>query len=58
MIHYVCTGGCGGVSDHPQVCEAKTCIKLGKPLTVCHCTDGLHKEAFEQPNVTAEEIKA
>lgn len=30
---YVCTGGCGGVSDVPGVCQATTCAKHGQPLT-------------------------
>ncbi|MFA6365441.1 MAG: hypothetical protein WCW78_03510 [Candidatus Paceibacterota bacterium] len=42
MKHYICTGGCGGVSDKPGVCQTKICPKHGKPLEECDCTDGKH----------------
>lgn len=42
MKHYVCTGGCKGVSDKPGNCGAPTCAKHGKPLTECDCVDGKH----------------
>ena len=32
-LRYVCTGGCGGVSDVAGVCQATTCAKHGQPLT-------------------------
>jgi hypothetical protein len=41
--HYICTGGCGGVSETPGVCQAEDCPKHGKPLTECNCTDGTHE---------------
>ncbi len=47
MEHYVCTGGCAGVSDKPGVCQAKTCKKHLKPLINCTCTDSIHKEIIE-----------
>lgn len=31
--HFICTGGCKGVSDKPGVCQAKNCPKYGYPLT-------------------------
>lgn len=46
-IHYVCTGGCGGVSDKPGVCQATGCSKFQKLLIDCDCLDGLHKKVFE-----------
>jgi hypothetical protein len=55
MVHYVCTGGCDGVSDHPAACEMKDCLKYEMLMTVCHCTDGQHAEAFANPNHTAAE---
>jgi hypothetical protein len=55
MGHYVCTGGCGMVSDVPGTCQANDCIKYHTPLTVCYCTDGAHQEAFENPNAIATE---
>ena len=30
--HYICTGGCGGVSATSGVCQAATCSKKGMPL--------------------------
>ncbi len=42
MKHYICTGGCGGVSEHEGVCQAVTCPKHGTPLEACDCTDGKH----------------
>jgi hypothetical protein len=55
MAHYVCTGGCGEVSDYPGTCDAKNCIKYHLPLTLCHCEDGMHREALENPNISASE---
>jgi|GEM_PF-1862700 hypothetical protein len=46
MKHYVCTGGCGGVSDKPGVCQAPGCPKHQHPLIECSCTDNKHAEAF------------
>lgn len=48
MTHYVCTGGCGGESDEPGVCEAEFCKKEGQLLTPCECTDGSHANAGEK----------
>ena len=48
MTHYVCTGGCGGVSETPGACQDGSCVLHGHPLTECNCTDGQHKEAFEK----------
>jgi len=42
MNHYICTGGCGGVSDEAKVCEAEDCPKKGEPLKECDCADGEH----------------
>lgn len=42
MSHYICTGGCQGVSKYPGVCQAPTCPKYNKPLEECDCTDGKH----------------
>jgi hypothetical protein len=43
MKHYICTGGCGGVSEKPGVCQAIDCPKYGKPLEECDCEDKSHK---------------
>jgi coenzyme F420-reducing hydrogenase gamma subunit len=46
MKHYICTGGCMGVSEKPGTCQALTCPKHGLPLIECDCNDGKHKEAY------------
>ncbi|OGZ07084.1 MAG: hypothetical protein A3C93_01660 [Candidatus Lloydbacteria bacterium RIFCSPHIGHO2_02_FULL_54_17] len=43
MTHYICTGGCGGVSEKEGTCQAITCPKHGVPLTACDCADGKHE---------------
>ncbi len=55
MTHYVCTGGCDGVSDEPAACQLKGCIKYELPMAICHCTDGQHAEALANPNNTGAE---
>lgn len=40
--HYICTGGCNGVSEKPGVCEAEDCPKKGQPLNECLCEDNRH----------------
>lgn len=40
--HYICTGGCGGVSKKPGVCEAPVCTRKGMPLEECCCVNGTH----------------
>ena len=42
MKHYICTGGCEGVSDKPGTCQAVDCDKYKEPLDPCECTDGHH----------------
>ncbi len=42
MSHYICTGGCDGVSRSPGVCQASTCAKYNKPLEACDCKDVKH----------------
>lgn len=46
MTHYVCTGGCGGVSETPGNCQAESCSLHGEPLKECNCIDGKHEEVF------------
>lgn len=43
-VHYVCVGTCGGVSDHPQNCEAENCNFFNEPLHPCSCEDGMHRQ--------------
>ncbi len=40
--HYICTGGCHGMSEKNGVCEAPMCLKHGLPLKECNCADGKH----------------
>jgi len=40
--HYVCLGGCKGVSDKPGVCQAPDCAHHQHELVECDCTDGQH----------------
>ena len=47
MTHYICTGGCRGVSPNAKSCGAESCPKHGKPLSKCGCEDNEHDGAFE-----------
>ncbi|TSC77473.1 MAG: hypothetical protein G01um101433_583 [Parcubacteria group bacterium Gr01-1014_33] len=47
MEHYICKGGCKGVSDTAGVCQTKGCPNYGKPLEKCDCGDGKHHGRFE-----------
>ena len=40
--HYICLGGCRGVSKIPGVCQAPDCANHNHELVKCNCTDGLH----------------
>ena len=57
--HYVCTGGCKGVSDSPNLCQAETCPKHGTPMAACTCDDDKHddvmKEVSEESSEDSEE---
>lgn len=45
MTHYVCNGGCKGISDDSEViCQATDCLAYSKPLNQCNCEDGMHEE--------------
>jgi len=43
MPHYVCTGGCKGVSETPGTCQTETCPLHGHDLKECNCEDGKHE---------------
>lgn len=47
MTHYICTGGCKGVSEVAKNCGAEDCQKFDKALQECNCTDDTHGGAFE-----------
>lgn len=57
MTHYVCTGTCRGVAEHPGVCQDESCPKRGHNLVACECEDGKHKDVFEKADKEAEEEK-
>lgn len=42
--HYICTGGCKGVSNIPGTCNAVDCPFHNKELTECDCIDGKHND--------------
>lgn len=46
--HYVCYGGCHGVSDKPGVCQTEGCAHKGHALEKCDCADGKHND-FVRP---------
>ena len=51
MTHYICTGGCHGVSDTPGTCQATECAHHAQPLEECHCEDGHHEEEASEDTV-------
>ncbi len=42
MTHFICRGGCSGVSDEAGVCEADGCANQWELLEKCECGDGVH----------------
>lgn len=42
--HYICLGGCRGVSKVPGVCGAPDCALHNHDLVECICIDGLHND--------------
>lgn len=42
--HYICLGGCMGVSKKPGVCDTPGCLNHHHELVKCNCTDGLHND--------------
>lgn len=42
--HYVCLGGCRGVSETPGVCQAQDCAHHNHELVRCACVDGRHHD--------------
>lgn len=47
MEHYICTGGCHGVSQGSGLCQDKNCLKHNQPLTFCDC-DSLESHKTEE----------
>ncbi|TSC81720.1 MAG: hypothetical protein G01um101419_754 [Parcubacteria group bacterium Gr01-1014_19] len=48
MHHYICLGGCEGVSEKEGKCQDPKCPDYQKDLKHCDCTDGKHDGAFEE----------
>ncbi len=46
--HYICLGGCKGVSKNPGVCQAADCASHNHELIECNCTDGTHFDFKKQ----------
>ena len=42
--HYICLGGCRGVSKVPGTCQTPDCVNIDHELVQCFCTDGLHND--------------
>lgn len=53
MTHYICTGGCGGVSEKPGVCQATDCPLHDKPLVQCGCAAIKHTTDLERVKTEA-----
>lgn len=47
MAHYICTGGCEGISEKKGVCTTEDCKNQTLPLEECNCIDGKHHGAFD-----------
>ncbi|MBI3335568.1 MAG: hypothetical protein HY001_03665 [Candidatus Portnoybacteria bacterium] len=47
QAHYICTGGCKGMSDTPGTCQAQDCPKYQMPLEECDCANGKHYGKLE-----------
>ncbi len=45
--HFICIGGCKGVSGMAGVCEDVECADFGQPLDACDCHDGKHYGAHD-----------
>ena len=45
-VHYVCSGGCGFVSNTPGKCYTPGCYRFRNPLTECQCKDGMHQDVI------------
>lgn len=53
MTHYVCRGGCKGVSEDFGFCQAPDCPHNGEILEECECED--EKHGFEN-NVESKDV--
>ena len=53
MHHFICQGGCEGVSEQPKKCGEKSCKDYDQDLKHCDCTDGKHGGEFEKKDKEA-----
>jgi len=42
--HYICLGGCKGVSDNHGICQSESCVNHNHELVECSCIDGTHND--------------
>jgi hypothetical protein len=47
MRHFICEGGCKGVSEVEGTCQDPNCPDFGKPLLECDCEDGVHHKTSD-----------
>lgn len=52
--HFVCRGLCGSESSTPGICPTGDCVKNGKPLIECKCSDGQHQEIGSSLSIDTE----
>lgn len=57
MTHYICTGTCEGVSNHPGTCGAEDCPKHNKQFESCDCLDGKHDGRQDYDEKSHEPVK-
>ncbi len=55
MEHFICKGGCKGVSEKPGACSAEDCPSYQQPLEKCACEDEKHDGAFDKKEPEKEE---
>lgn len=49
--HYICLGGCKGVSKVPGVCQVENCVNHNHNLVECNCVDALHGGFKKKTNI-------
>ena len=42
--HYICLGGCKGVSENLGVCQTESCANHNHELVECPCVDSKHND--------------
>ncbi|MDQ3076207.1 MAG: hypothetical protein M3Q34_03710 [bacterium] len=54
--HYICLGGCKGVSEHPGLCQSPDCMNHKHDLVECKCVDGNHNDFKKIENSVEDNI--